>query len=125
MKNTHPDHVLLQPMPLGMTPIKWYEQNDSARGVMAQFPDFTFSHLEWQSHCFPGGYEIYYIVDDGGTLCHQCANKELERTIDPDDSQFYIVDRDVNWEDVLGCDHCGRLIGPEYGDEDEDEGDNN
>ena len=107
------NHVLFQPS-MG-SPIPWYEPADRARELLEQFPDFTFSHLEWQSSAY-GGYEIVYVVQDGGILCHQCANKELMRTLDPDDSQFHIVGDFVNYEDTdLFCDHCNRKIWPEYG----------
>ena len=108
-----PNHVLLQPS-VGQ-PIKWYEPGDRARDILDQFQDFTFSHLEWPSYAFPGGYEIHFITEDGGVLCHDCANKEMERTIDKDDPQFYIVEADVNWESQVYCDHCNRLIEPAYG----------
>lgn len=107
-------HVLLQPC-FHLDPIKWYEPMPNAEQVLAQFPDMTFSHLEYDSYAWPGCYEIHYYTADGGVLCHQCANAELPRTIDPDDPQFYIVDESVNWENPdLFCDHCGRQILPEY-----------
>ena len=108
-------HVLLQSCTFG-GPIAWYESTNSARDVLNQFPDITFSHLEYQSYAWPGGYEISYIAKDGGALCHQCANRELERTLDPDDDQFYIVDEFINWEDSdIYCDHCNRRIESAYG----------
>ncbi len=54
-------HVLLQPCTFGGT-IPWYEPSDNARNVLDQFPDFTFSHLEYEAYAWPGGYEISYIV---------------------------------------------------------------
>lgn len=111
----NPNHVLYQPS-VG-APIPWYESADKAREVLGLFPDFTFSHLEWEAFAFPGGYEIHYYTEGGGTLCHQCANEHLLRTIDPDDDQFHIVGQDVLWEGYpIQCDHCGREIQPEYGD---------
>ena len=51
-------------------------------------------------------------------LCHQCANRELERTLDPDDDQFHVVDEFINYEDSdLYCDHCNRRIEPAYGED--------
>lgn len=112
-------HVLLQPCTFG-GPIPWYEPGDRAKELLVQFPDFTFSHLEYQAYAWPGGYEIFYTVKDGGVLCHQCANKELMRTLDPDDDQFHIVDEFINYEDSdLFCDHCNRRIEPAYGEEEE------
>lgn len=112
-----PNHVLLQPS-MGR-PIPWYEQPERAKELLEQFPEFTFSHLEWESYAWPGGYELHYYTKDCGVLCHQCANAELMRTIDPDDYQFYIVERDVLWEGPsITCDHCGREIESAYGDPD-------
>ena len=113
--NTQPNHVLHQPSQ--GKPIPWYEPGERAREILNQFPDFTFSHLEWEPYAFPGGYELHYITKDNGVLCHNCANKELDRTLDPDDDQFYIVACDVNYEDELYCDHCNRQIAPAYGEE--------
>ncbi len=108
------NHVLLQPC-FDLDPIKWYEPIDNARLAINAFPDMTFSHLEYDSYAWPGGYEIHYHTKDGGVLCHQCANAELERTIDPDSPDFYIVDESINYENPgLFCDHCNRKIGPEY-----------
>lgn len=104
-----PRHVLLQPTARGSIP--WYEPTDNARELLEQCPDFTFSHLEWPSYAWPGGYQIHYYAKDCGVLCHNCANDNLMRTIDPDDDQFYIVEADVHWEGApLICDHCGREI---------------
>ena len=112
---TQPNHVLLQPTPLRGKPIRWYEPGERAREILDQFPDFAFSHLEWQAYAWPGGYEIHYYAKDGGVLCHNCANQELMRTVDPDDTQFYIVACQVNYEDPdRYCDHCNRRIEPQY-----------
>jgi len=77
---------------------------------------FLGSHVTWPSYAWPGGYEIHYYVRDGGVLCHQCANKELPRTLDPEAAQFFIVDGEVNYEaSGFTCDHCNRDIAPAYG----------
>lgn len=111
-------HVLLQPMKFGSSnPSKWYEPTDRARELLEQFPGMAFSHLEWPAYGWPGGYELHYYAKDGGVLCHNCANDEIMRTIDPDDEQFYIVGGDVYWEGPAPqCDHCGREIESAYGD---------
>lgn len=76
-----------------------------------------FERNSWEPYAWPGGYEITYYTKDGGTLCHQCSNKELPRTLDLDDDQFYIVAADINYEDNDSyCDHCNRHILPAYGD---------
>lgn len=84
--------------------------------------DFTGSHLRWPSYAWPGGYEIHYITADGGVLCHECANKELERTLDAGDCQFHIIGQEIHWEgQPLTCDHCNRDIESCYGDPEEQE----
>lgn len=109
-----PQHVLVSN--LGST---FYEDADNVRSMLeitgSDIYRLKFSHLEWPGYTWPGGYELHYYAKDGGVLCHQCANTELERTIDPDDLQFYTVGRDVNWESPhVMCDHCNRVIGPEH-----------
>jgi hypothetical protein len=70
----------------------------------------------YESFTWPGGYPIYYITADGGVLCPKCANENYEQTCDPNDSQWFIIDCDVNWEDeTLYCDHCNELVESAYG----------
>lgn len=98
---------------------KYYESANSARSFMRLMPQVQFSHLEWLSYAWPGGYELHYYTKDGGVLCHNCANEHVMRTVDPDDEQFYIVGGDVYWEGpATQCDHCGHDIESEYGDPD-------
>jgi hypothetical protein len=80
------------------------------------FP-LTFSHVEFLAYAWPGAYEIHYNLEDGGILCHHCANDEAQ-ALDIDDPQWHIVGYDINYEDpTLVCDHCGRKISPAYGEE--------
>lgn len=110
---TNPNHVFIS-----KHKTKFYKQPDEAYAWLEQFPEDTFSHLEWESYAWPGGYPMYYIVKDGGVLCPRCANKELYRTIDPDDDQFFIVAADINYEDQsLYCDHCNSRIQSAYGED--------
>ena len=111
---TEPKHVLVGDCG------KYYESANSAHSFMLLMPQVQFSHLEWLSYAWPGGYQIHYVTKDCGVLCHNCANDEIMRTIDPDDEQFYIVkDGGVHWEGPpIYCDHCGREIESEYGDPD-------
>jgi len=74
------------------------------------------------TYAWPGGYPVYYVTADGGTLCPDCAQQaEADGlTTDKDDAQWYIVAADVNYEDDnLACDGCGEHIESAYG-EDED-----
>lgn len=90
------------------------------RGTMRS--EFLDGKEKLPSHAY-GGYEIHYVCEDGGILCHQCANGEngsraTAADLDPecpDDHQWIIVDSNSNWEDKnFHCDHCGRKILPEY-----------
>lgn len=107
------EHVLLSPSGLTFCQI-----TEEARLMIDQFPDFTFSHLEWPSWAWPGGYPIYYVCADDGILCSKCANENIELTASDDsDKQWRIVDGDINYEDdQLWCDHCNSQIESAYGD---------
>ncbi len=75
---------------------KYYESANSAHSFMRLMPQVQFSHLEWESHAWPGGYQITYIVKDGGVL----------------------------WEGPpIYCDHCDHEITFEYGDPDAEDQD--
>lgn len=110
MRDPSPEHVLISEFGTN-----FYEPADNVRSMYG-LGGFTFSHLEWPKWAWPGGYEIHYYAADGGVLCADCANKELMRTIDPDDHQFCIGLADINYEDNhhLYCDHCNRKIEPAY-----------
>ncbi len=67
-----------------------------------------------------GWLPLYYVVQDVGTLCSDCAiMAESEGlTDDPDDTQWYIVACAINWEDTgLHCDHCNKRIEFAYGED--------
>lgn len=107
-----PEHVFVS-----QSGTKFYDGMPAAR-VSAEDDAVRFSHLEWESYAWPGGYPIYYVTDDGGVLCPACANKEIMRTIDPEDRQFFILAGDINYENEdLWCDHCNKQIESAYGDE--------
>lgn len=72
---------------------------------------------------WPGCYPLYYITKDNGVLCPECVNKNISLVTDPDDSQWYIVAYDANYENTsLYCDHCNERIESAYAD-DEDQDD--
>jgi hypothetical protein len=58
---------------------------------------------------------LFYVMDDGGTLCPKCANEN--RHLDTGDNDgWHVIDQDVNWEDTdLVCDHCNANIPSAYG----------
>lgn len=73
---------------------------------------------KYPAYAWPGGYPLFYLCKDGGVLCPDCANKEIELTDDPDDPQWYIVAYDVNYEDEnMYCDHCNKHVVSAYGDD--------
>jgi len=74
------------------------------------------------AYAWPGGYPLYYICQDGGTLCPACANggngsiAYISNSSDGiDDAQWHIVGQDVNYEDnLLFCGHCNAQIEAAY-----------
>jgi hypothetical protein len=81
------------------------------------FGDITANGGTLPSFAWPGGYPLYYLCADMGTLCPDCANQkngslasELE-----DDKQWKLIGYDVNYEDGdLNCDHCNKKIEAAY-----------
>ena len=74
------------------------------------------------TYAWPGGYPVYYITADGGTLCSGCARMAEDDKLSPnsDDAQWHIVTAGVNYEDDLFyCDHCSERIESAYGEDDE------
>ncbi len=70
---------------------------------------------EWAKYVWPGGYPMYYVTQDCGCLCANCANGNIDKTIG-DDPQWKITCSDINWEDPsLYCDNCANFIESAYG----------
>ena len=69
------------------------------------------------AYAWPGGYPLFYIVDDGEIICPSCANGgEFTTDQSADDDGFKIVGADANWEDPnLYCGHCNITIETAYG----------
>lgn len=98
----------------------WHETSETHQvgtpwaKVRMGFPEsWTVEHIgyRWPAYAWPGGYQMFYVTGDVGILCPDSANKELPRTMDPDDEQFYIIGQEVNWDDPhLYCDHCNKRI---------------
>jgi len=69
-------------------------------------------------YAWPGGYPIYYVCADDGVLCPDCvdAERELIDSADEHDKQWFVIDREINYEDYnLYCDNCNKRIDPAYG----------
>ena len=63
---------------------------------------------------WPGGYEMFTIQDDGGTLCAPCVLKNLEEVTQSDGADGWGI---IGWshegviDKAVTCDHCYRTIG--------------
>lgn len=80
--------------------------------------DYALENGQLESYAWPGGYPLYYLTKDCGTLCPKCCNENLELLFDPNDPQWFLVAVGVNWEDTsLFCDHCSHRIESAYGDD--------
>ena len=110
-----PEHVLTS-----QHGILFYENNISSTEDMIKH-GCTFSHLEWPSWAWPGGYPLVYFTRDGGCLCPSCANENINLTLDKDYDQWCIVAQEINYEEKgLICDNCYADIPAAYGDDDEE-----
>lgn len=70
---------------------------------------------------WPGGYQMYFIVDDGEALSFEAAQENKDLIIDAindnDSNGWRVVGVDVNWEDDdLYCAHTNKKIPSAYGD---------
>lgn len=80
--------------------------------------DLNKENGEYPAYAWPGGYPIYYMVEDNGILCPGCANGEngSEASEDNEDRQWKLVGMDVHWEgESLLCDHCEKEVESAYG----------
>lgn len=72
-------------------------------------------------YALPGGYPVFVVTLDGGTLCVKCAQEARDRglTGDPEDAQWFLIGAEVNYEDgELYCDDCYERIPSAYAEED-------
>jgi len=84
---------------------------------------------KFPAYAWPGGYPIFYLCSDGGTLCPECVNVEAIHTgcngterCKEDDAQWCVVASDVHWEGAaMICDHCNAEIESAYGEPDNEE----
>jgi hypothetical protein len=84
----------------------------------ARPPSGRNAALKLDAYAWPGGYQMYYVTVDGGTLCPDCANCKEVKQADPDcpgDRQWDVADSEINYEDpFLYCDNCNKTIDPSY-----------
>jgi hypothetical protein len=71
-------------------------------------------------YAWPGGYPVFYLMNDGETLCPDCANdKGNPIHFDGLADGWRIEAADINWEDPqMFCCHCGKRIESAYAEED-------
>ena len=76
-------------------------------------------------YAFPGGYALTLIMEDGETLCLDCARAEFRQIVQAaKDAErgstgggWRAVGVDIHWEGPpLFCAHCNRELPSEYGD---------
>jgi len=66
-----------------------------------------------------GGYPLFFLTEDGGTLHPRCVREEIwtvaRATRDGYEKSWCVVAHDVNWEDPsMICDHCNERIESAY-----------
>ena len=68
------------------------------------------------AYAWPGGYQLYYVTDDGEVLCPACANLP-EAHIGGEADGWSIIGAQANYEDdTLGCANCDADIPAAYSD---------
>jgi hypothetical protein len=76
---------------------------------------------------FPGGYQLYFVTEDGAALSFKAARQMWREIVaayltggaGSDCAQWRIAAESINWEDEsLVCDHTGELIPAAYSDAD-------
>jgi ribosomal protein L24E len=74
-------------------------------------------------YAWPGGYELCFVMKDGGAMHFTCVKREFKRIAkelrNPGDPAWLPACLDTNWEENdLYCEHCNEKIAPAYGDDD-------
>ena len=85
-------------------------QRESARNAYS---------LAKNPYAWPGGYPMYGIMEDGDSMCHECARSERANIYDAAERDGWrMVAVGVNWEDDhLICCNCGNKIESAYGED--------
>ena len=73
-----------------------------------------YLQLAKERYAWPGGYEVFFVCDDGGVLCSPCVVKEWDEVINDSeegDGWFLIgFDHTGATDERTQCDHCYRVI---------------
>jgi hypothetical protein len=85
---------------------------------MTLLDEMKDSSGKYPSYAWPGGYPIYYLMDDGETLCPTCMNDSTNPIhFDGQADGWRVEAPGINWEDTdMICCHCNRKIESAYGD---------
>ena len=77
--------------------------------------DTKYLKYATERYAFPGGYELFFVTDDGGVLCAPCVVQEWSETVfvsDPGDGWYVVaVGHDGELDEPVSCDHCSRVVG--------------
>ncbi len=70
-------------------------------------------------YAWPGGYPLFFIMEDSEAMCFTCARKEFKRIASemyvPYETGWRITACEINWEDNnLHCCHCNNTIESAY-----------
>ena len=89
----------------------------------------AFVRVLKQPYAWPGGYPLYFIMDDCEALCFECARKEKSRICtaisEKERCGWTVKHVDVNWESTdLYCCHCSKPIESAYGETQQTKGEN-
>ena len=92
----------------------------SSLDVVREALSLPLGEGELPSVAWPGAYPLYYLCSDGGSLCPECANKEVDLIAgaikDKDSSEWEVVGYEANWEDdSMTCINCNQRIPCAYG----------
>ena len=71
---------------------------------------------ELPKFAWPGGYPVFYVMDDGEAMCPTCVNDKLNPLHEGGDADGWRIEgADVNYEDAqLYCAHCNGRIESAY-----------
>ena len=67
-------------------------------------------------YVWPGGYETFLIMDDGGVICHHCAKREARNILDSiarnirDGWLPEGIEAECNMDGPVYCSHCSGII---------------
>ncbi len=78
----------------------------------------AFKGFYQNPYAWPGGYPVFAVMNDEGTLCHKCfTDRENPVHVGGCADGWRFEAQAINWENAnLYCDHCADRIESAYGD---------